>query len=331
MYIGLDLGFSQVKLVTPSNKFIFPSIIGNPSSFELENKDVELIDDLFLNYNGIVYYIGNKALSTNNARVCVTTDKTNSINDKIAFLASLGLSKSKDSLDIVTGLPVEDFKKKGLKDKLISNLSGSHSFTFRGKQLIINVNSVKVIPQAAGAFYDYILNDKGKPKKETNDILNGIIRVIDIGYKTTDIITMAYGEYLSDKSCTIKKGMIDIHKELARYLNTTYDRNLPLTSMNEICRKQSFTHNGKIINLSDIIYQIEYPIADCILNESNAILGDTMDINLVIGVGGTMSVTSQYFKNYYNCFTLNNIEFSNAEGYYKYGLFSEAVKNKVVS
>lgn len=327
MLIGIDLGFSQVKLVEGNKHFVFPSLIGNPSNFELEKENQEIIDDLVVSTNDLTYYVGKKALETNNSRFCMSTDKTNSSNDKVTFLASLGLVKGKE-VDVVTGLPVEDFKKKGLKEKLVSNMKGIHTFQFRNKTMTTNVTSVKVIPQAAGAFYDFLLTDKGKPKKEANEILNGIVRVIDIGFKTTDIITMAYGEYKGDKSCTIQKGMIDIHKELARYLNATYDRNLPLSQMNDICRNQCFVHDGKIINLSKEIYQIEYPIAETILNESNALLGDTKEVNLVIGVGGTMSVVSQFFSKYYNCFTLNNIEFSNADGYYKYGLFTNMLSKK---
>lgn len=330
MYLGLDLGFNRIKLVTPFSQHAYTSAIGNPSSFELEHTPTMILEDnLSVTFDDTTYYIGKKAMNTNNARLCIDTDKTNSTNDRVALYSALGISAEvtkEQTFNIVTGLPVEDFKKSGLREELISNLKGTHKFIFKGESVVTHVENVLVIPQAAGAFYDYILNDNGEIKLECMDILNGTVMVIDIGYKTTDVITMSYGEYVSDQSCTIPKGMKDIHKELARYINSKYDRSFNLASMDGICRAGGFIHKGNIVDITNVILELEKPITEFIINETNALIGDTKGANLIIGCGGTMSVMDRYFSLYYgDYFVTNNIEFANASGDYKYGLLYETL------
>ena len=331
--LGIDLGFRQTKSVCGYSKYRYPSLIGNPSAFELEQftKSTEILDQLVVEFNDTTYYIGNKALETGNARLCTRTDKTNSDNDKISYLATLGLhyyNVKNTGLTVVTGLPVEDLKEEGLKEKVIENMKGTHQFLFGLDRTSVKMNVVRVlvIPQSAGAYFDYILDDNGKPIKKNLAAVKGKIIVIDVGYKTTDIITMLNGRFVSEMSCTIEKGMKDIHKELARLIKSIYGRKFDLSEMDDVCRNRCFNNKGVTIDVSNLILKAERPIAEAIINEANAILGDTRSADKVLACGGSMNLLKDYFEPFYKGYfeVLPNCEFSNASGYYKFGLLNES-------
>lgn len=328
MILGLDLGFRQNKSVSLSGTFIFPSLIGNPSAFELDQlrPSQNATDDLVIKANGATYYVGSKALETDNARLCTEADKTNSDNDKMAFLAALGLHVNANRCEdyiVVTGLPVEDLKNPGLKEQIIKNLKGTHDFYFGKKEAHVRarVHDVLVIPQSAGAYFDYILDNNGSPVRERLSSIKGHVIVIDVGYKTTDIITMVNGSFVSKMSCTIEKGMRDIHKELARLIFMKFGRKFNLSELDDVCRKRSFHDKGRVEDISNLILTAEKPIAEVIINETNALLGDTRKADKVLGCGGTMNILSPYFEPFYKGYfeVLPDAEFGNASGYYKFG------------
>lgn len=324
--VGMDLGFMQTK-VADDEYSIFPSLIGNPSAFEIDEfyLEKEPLLDLELEYENERYYVGARAKDTNNARLCIDTIKTDSINEKIIYRACLGILTSKmDKLNIsvVTGLPVEDFKQVGLKQSLVSNMKGEFCFSFRGNDVEILVDDVIVIPQSAGAYYDYVLDNNGSVKPEVADTASGVVIIIDVGYKTTDVVTMINGIYDSKRSFTLVKGMRDIHKELARLIRYTYNRKFSLHEIDDLCKSKYFMDCGSSVDISNSISRATKPIAEAILTEINATIGDTRTANLVLGAGGSIALLESYFSNYYSTIykTSENKELANAAGYKKYGL-----------
>lgn len=331
--IGMDLGFRQTKVVSDCS-FIFPSLIGNPSIFEIDEfySGKTPLLDLEIDYNNETYYVGERANDTNNARLCIDTVKTESINEKIIYRSALGLisqDKDKPNVYVVTGLPVEDFKQAGLKQKLIVNMKGEFSFLFRKAPCEVHVLDVIVIPQSAGAYYDYVLDETGDIKEEVAELVAGVVIVIDVGYKTTDIVTMINGCYDSKRSFTIIKGMRDIHKELGRLIRYTYDRKFSLHELDVLCKDKYIMDCGKRIDITDLISKATKPIAEAILTEINATIGDTRTANRVLGTGGTVALLEPYFEAYYGdtYLTSSNIELSNASGYRKYGIMSYESNN----
>lgn len=322
---GFDLGFNQTKIYSNAELMVFPSFIGNPSTFNLGGDgQVDIIDNISIKHAGSEYYVGKKALKTENARLCIDTDKTESENEQVIFKACLGLMNKRfgvHKLKIVTGLPVEDFVQQGLKERLIENMIGEQYLLFNGEPITVDVTAVKVIPQAAGAYFAYLLDENGNVKPEHEKISRGTILVFDIGYKTTDIIVMTNGVYDSLRSTTIQKGMRDVHRELLRTIRFEYGRKFNLIQADEICKQGYFDHKGDEINIIDLIADVAKPIAASIINEANAIIGEFDDISKIIGTGGTMEVMGQYFMNAYEkMFTIYNSTGANGEGYYKYGM-----------
>lgn len=322
---GFDLGFNQTKLYSDGQLMVFPSLIGNPSSFNLGgDAQTDIIDNITIKHAGAEYYVGKKALKTENARLCIDTDKTESVNEQVIFKACLGLMNNafqNQKIKIVTGLPVEDFVEPGLKEKLIENMMGEQNLLFNGTPVTVEVTAVKVIPQAAGAYFAYLLDETGHIKPECKKISTGTILVFDIGYKTTDIIVMTNGVYDSLRSTTIEKGMRDVHRELIRTLKFEYGRKFNLVQADEICKQGYFDHKGDQIDITPVIARVVAPVASSIIEEANAIVGEFDDISKIIGTGGTMELMGKHFEETYKeVFTLYNTVGANSEGYYKFGM-----------
>lgn len=331
---GMDLGFMRTKIAYDL-PYSFPSLIGNPSIFEIDDfySNRETISDLELEYEGDTYYVGDRAKDTTNARQCIDTVKTDSLNEKVIYRTALGiLSENTDklTLSIVTGLPVEDFKQNGLKDKVIENMQGQFSFIFRKKPCHVNVEKVTVIPQSAGAYYDYVLDDDGNLKEDVAALAEGVVIVIDVGYKTTDVVTMINGAYDSKRSFTLVKGMRDIHKELIRLIRFTLDMKFSLHEADDLCKAGTLSDSGKMVDITPHIAKATKPIAEAILTEISATMGDTRVANRVLGTGGTIELLEQYFASYYGetYQTSESKDMANANGYRKFGRMTDESNNQ---
>ena len=342
LLMSLDLGFMQVKAYTLQLILKFPALIGTPSAFELEQfkKDGELLSNIIVtkfgkdNESGTeteeTYYVGKKALDTDNSTICTRTDKTNNIQDEIELYAALGFIYQyvkDEEVSIVTGLPVNDFK---LAKTLEDNLVGVKKFGFGShkERLKINVKKVIVIPQSAGAYFSYILNDEGEILKDKANVAQGTTMVIDVGYKTSDIIVMRNGKYISKQSSTVEFGMKDVHRELIRKIKRDYDVKYDFSEMDKICRDKKISVMGREYNIEYLISQCEKPVARSIIDHINLFIPDIKKIDKILCCGGTMNRIFPYFKDEYmsmghqedTIILLENPEYSNAVGYYRYGM-----------
>ncbi|MCX7610328.1 MAG: ParM/StbA family protein [Ignavibacterium sp.] len=330
--IGLDLGFSNTKASCNGDTVVFPSVIGTPSVL----KDVQhlssysLLDDLFIEYEQKVFYLGKKAIrETTNHQFTLYTDKADFIADKANFLTAIGLMMKEDSIwecDIVTGLPVHEYlAMPQLQNKIKNNLTGIFDFTFRGESKTICIDNVHLILQGAGSYYDYILDEEGNIIKEH---VSPKVVLIDIGFKTTNIITMEYAKFIGKESGTLYTATKDIHNEIKKQIFKTYHLNYDLTQIDEIAKKQSIEYKGKTISISSIIEESSAMYAEKIIAELPIILPNLNDIHYFILSGGGNEFIYPYLKKHlHQVICSPRPQLSNACGYEKYGLFLK--KNKV--
>ena len=323
--LGIDLGFSQVKLTSASGNKKFSSVIGYPSSVELKQQEDEKVSEsnLYLTEKNTTYYIGEKAnRDTNNARLTFTAEKTNNITDHVKYLAALGLASEQDdqgSYTVVTGLPVEDFAaQEDLRKDLEKNLTGTFDYVFGNQAKLIGVHKVHVIPQSAGAYYCYILQD-GEIRI---DRVNTLTLVIDIGFKTTDAVAMRDAKYSSTESFTEYTGVSNVHIEIRKRLMKEFGLRKELSEIDEIVRSKTIYLDGREVSIEDMILEAVKPFAEKIVDAIPLYISNPKEIRQIILTGGGAYLMQEYFKMAFpknSILVLPNAEYSNAEGYYKYG------------
>lgn len=339
MLVGSDLGYGQVKITSNKGNEKFLSAVGTPvSNFgrvaAVVNKQ-ELLDGLSITLNGQQYYIGRNAIvNTRNGRLTLRQNKSDHEHNKVKFLTSLALLtdqyQQEATFDIVTGLPVLEFKSE-LESLTAMMKNGNKPFIFDmhyGNEVVqkkISINNVKVISQGEGAFYNFILDINGNIIENKASIVNGTVMVVDIGYRTTDIVTMENGSYIEPLSDQLNKGVNSIHQEILRLIMERYSIKKELRDMDSIVRTGKFYHNKKDYDVNQIINDAARPFAEDIVESLHTISNDQLGgVNHVIFTGGGAEIIYAFalklLMNTVESSIMENSEFCNSLGYYKYGL-----------
>lgn len=321
---GGDIGFKQFKGVNLSNdiEFSFQNIIGFPSSLEIHSSLQQadnLLGDLSIRYKDEWYYIGQKAeQEATNHRYTFLANKVDTIDETIKLLTSLGVLQEMgiETIDLfVTGIPVEEYHL--IKDKLQQEFVNTYSYEFRGKPYQSRISEVIVVPQGAGDYYDYILT-------EHSTIIDSRILpktvVINIGYRTTEIVTMNYGKFSRNESTTLYTATNSFHKELRRLLAKEYGIRKNLTQIDDIYRTGVIFIKGEEIDISDLRDKAVDHHIGTILGEI-PVWVNTDDIHKILLSGGGSTGLKDHFTQEFGDIVeeLPNPEYGNARGFYKYG------------
>lgn len=337
--IGSDLGYGQIKILSGENRYKFLSAVGTPISdfgrvAAVVNKQ-ELLDSLTITYEGKKYYVGHNAIvNTRNGRLTLRQNKAESDDNIIKFITSLALLTEEDQeymeVIVVTGLPVLEYKNQ--KDKLLNMISNYHEpFRFKmhyGPKEVnktIKVSTAKVISQGEGAFYDFILDKNGNIIPERAGMVSGTVMVVDPGYRTTDIVTMENGRYIETLSDQFNKGVNQMHQEILRLIMERLNIKKELKDMDEIVRTGTLFHNMKEYNVKKIIADAVQPFAEDIVDNLITISNDQLgSMQRIILTGGGAEIlypyVSKLLEGIIEVSIMENAEFCNASGYYKYGL-----------
>lgn len=320
--IGLDLGFRQVKTSTEREDFKFDSVIGYPSVMELTgDNDYPLLEDLTIDDGEAIYYVGDKAIrDTTNNQLSFSLEKTNSKSDTLKAMAAFGYAmgdKSTETFQLVTGLPVDELGIKGLKESLKENLQKTHSFTLNGSPKQATVEQVVVIAQSAGAYYNYVLDTEGKI---LHDRVQPKVVVIDIGYRTTDVVCMDNARYNTNSSFTSYTGVHHVHQELRKDLLKSYRIQKQPSEMDVLVRKGYIELRDYEISLQDNIRAAAFPYAEKILSELPLFIPNMEEVSKFLITGGGAAIMGEFLMRELQSPSevILDFEMANAKGYYKY-------------
>ena len=326
--LGIDLGFYQVKMASDEGLYKFPSIIGYPSAIELKMKEEPIsIDNLYIEDNGRMYYVGNKALrDTTNFQLTFIANKTDTVADRVKYLSMLGLAlngEKEGMFQVVTGLPVDEFAGiQGLKERLRANMEGVFQYKFGREEVMVKIPNVTVIPQSAGAYYDYIMDEEGNLITEH---INPKTVIIDIGFRTTDVVTMVNAKYSPSESFTVVTGVSDIHKEIRKQLLKRYRLTKDLPEIDALVRAKTIYVGGRLIDIQSMIYEAVRPYAEKIISMLPIYIPNLHEIHQILLTGGGATLMQGFFQKGLREVTtfdmMEDVEFNNARGYYKYAKF----------
>lgn len=348
LLIGSDLGYGQIKTVSGIEKKKFISAVGNPiSNFGRSaavSSESELMNALTITFDNKIYYVGHNAIvNARNGRLTLRQNKADDIQNKIKFLTSLALFMDEDQtygeFDIVTGLPVLEYRNQ--KDQLESMMSNDGRIFFfdmhYGPKIVsksIKINNVKVISQGEGAFYDYILDDEGNIVEENANAVSGVVMVVDVGYRTSDIVTMENGRYIELLSDQFNKGVNTIHQEILRLIMEKFGIKKELKDLDQLVRDGFFYHNTKSYDVRQIIETAAIPFAEDVVESLHTTSNDQLgSVNHVIFTGGGAEIIYPHvislLNNIVKTSIMNDSEFCNANGYHKYGLLLQNTQKSV--
>lgn len=284
--LGVDIGSYAVKT---STGIIFESKIFKGKN--LLSKGIKIY------YNNEYYTIGEGARDTD-------IDKSKRANNLLLLYTAIALSTTEEDINIklVLGLPIGQFQMKAalFKEYILNNKFAEFKLIYndRIEERIINIEDVEIYPEGVAS---------------VPDNFNGII--LDIGGRTIDICLLKNNKI--EKPISIPEGTINLYSKMINSLNKLYTLDLDIADIDRILENGLYIEGEKVDE--SIIYQELSTFTDELINKLNLEYSLKTNRLFVTGGGGDFFYNSIRRRVKHAEIAKNPI-FSNAKGYYQYGL-----------
>lgn len=230
-------------------------------------------------------------------------------------------------VDIMTGLPVEDFFIRGLKDEeKIAAKKENLKKTVRldsGSGAVANIGSVDVGCQAVAAWVDFALNDDLTERDGTD----GAVAIVDIGGRTTDIATVVNGQSIDHaRSGTANIGVLDVYNAVENAIGIKFKMRdeFPIATIDEAVRTGKIRIWGKEEDVSELVGEVIKEFESKIAREVDRQIGSGAAMTAVVFVGGGSALFKDIASTFPNGHLPEDPEFANARGLYKYAAYKAA-------
>ncbi len=329
--LGIDVGFGFTKAYNGTNSVSFMSLIGDFTNIQFKSLIGEdtSASNLHITIDDKAYFIGNFAeLQSNIRKFTLNQEKLLSDFVKILAVTAAGLCcKNNTSFNVVSGLPVEFFKRDHKKFKEL--IMGHHEIIFHnldGKDIKkkLYINKVHMIPQPIGSIFNLIMDDNGKISDM--ELSRQKIGVIDIGFKTTDYSIFDRLQYVERSSTTMDTGISKCFSVIANKLKQESGVNIELYRMFKFIKSGKIKIKGKEYNISNLKKRVYTHVASGIAADLNRLWENDWDLDSIILSGGGSSELAKYLQpliegNIIPISETSDIRFNNVQGYLKFGRY----------
>ena len=330
--VGLDIGFGFTKVQSGDNKAIFKSILGEATQIHYQetllgqsNGD----DGLHLDVDGESFFVGQLAERQSNVRF-FTLDQSQFVSRFTKYLALAALSRVVGDhipVNLVTGLPIGHYHQ--YRKEIADVLRGEHNIAIiagngERSEKIINVNSVRVVPQPFGSMFNMMLNDSGDLADKR--YMEEKIGVVDVGFRTADYTISEKMKYSQRGSRTTDSGIARAFSVIATKLRESSGVNIELYRLYDAVAKGSIKIRGQEYDISELTQHVFSQLAATVASEVDRLWTDDWDIDTMVITGGGGAVLEPFMRPLLN----GNIaplqpgtdaRFNNVAGYLKYAHF----------
>lgn len=318
--MGFDFGYGYIKAADSNGgRISFPTLY---KPWVKSEQDLETFEHI-VNIDGSTYAVGEFAAI---GRIVKRWSKSQQLSEqdlRIYLGTALYLLTKRDSdkeidVNISVGLPVDHYNLQ--RERLTSILNG---LIISAEDKRFRISRVLITQQGLGAFYSLLVDVNGTSKELNEDLQYGG-GIIDVGYRTTDLIKVDYTPktgFITNKaeSGTLDNmGMSLVYNDVAGELNAQYG-----TSLSQVDVENSLKDfDGDIIISRQRIDIKPLFIKRCEIlgaNISNAVASrwpDTETFGAVyLSGGGAVSLIGKINLTGVNIVMQDNPSFANVEGY----------------
>jgi len=219
--LGLDVGYGLVKVCDGGRVLSFPSVVSDAATrryrAEFAPADGEgQVGQLTVNGKDIL--VGESAIRHGVLnRRSLAPDRVTGSHFRLLALAAIApyAQWERQTFSVVTGLPVAMFD--AYRCEVEKNLAGEYRLTVkdggRVRDRLVSLARPTVVPQPLGTFYHESLNSIGN--LERRDWQEKSVGVVDVGFRTTDLVVVDRLEVVDRLSATLAFGVHDIYRLLA--------------------------------------------------------------------------------------------------------------------
>ena len=330
LMMGVDVGFGFTKATDGESSVLFKSIIGEPQPRSIDENffSSQGISGFHLTIDDSSYFVGDLAESESRVRQ-FTLDHSQMIAQQfkvLALAAMAGIAPSRVPLNVVTGLPVGYYMQ--YKERLAQDLTGEHTLTVhdggKGKEVVLNVNRVRTIPQPYGSLVDFLFREDGTLLRA--DMAREKIGVVDIGFKTTDFAVCKGLRHSERGSRTTDTGIAKAFQFISEALREMSGVTVEIYRLYEAVREGSLKIRGAEYDLSKVKNEVFGRLATAVASDMERIWADDWDLDLVLITGGGGEALYEYLKPLVQgelalLKTQEDPRMGNVSGYVKYGRY----------
>lgn len=319
MKAGIDLGYSSVKGATEAQTFSFPSIVGTPdrARFGL-NGAVKSI---------IVQPAGMEKRAIGEGAVLQSRfanrreDRDWIESDEYRYLLAAAFSElttaSRVDLQVVTGLPIRYYVDRAKLQEILTSQIHKVIRDDRHAQQF-NVTDCRVIPQPFGTVLSMALDNRGRILD--NALATGNVGIIDIGGKTTNLLSVYRLGEVGRETTSVDVGAWDVIKVIREYLVGDYPglekRDHEIV---DIVTSRKVKFFGEEFDLSGEVDNALEAFAGQVISQASQLWGSGARLDKILVSGGGALLLGKYItKHFRHAEIVENPVYANAIGYLKF-------------
>jgi plasmid segregation protein ParM len=242
----------------------------------------------------------------------------------LALAALTELTPATATLTIVTGLPVRHY---GDREEVAARLEGEHAAGREGRRAqTLAVEKVTVVPEPYGTIFDAMWDGSGRVADA--DLATGNVGVIDIGGKTTNLLSVRRIREIGRETDSLDVGGWDVMRAVRVYL----DRVCPGLALrdHEVMQAiiQRWTwYDGRRVELAEVTAEAAANLARQIAAAAATLWSNGKGLSHTLITGGGAHLLGPLLRRH---LTLPNQRIvpepvlANARGFWKYARYQRA-------
>ncbi|OJY94419.1 MAG: hypothetical protein BGP25_05360 [Lysobacterales bacterium 63-13] len=323
MIVGLDLGYSAIKLASSDPKGAPPHLARFPAGAcpiahlpKAMGGDVDLGSAVRVDIDGETYAALAEPRDFQNFQPPLHEFYSQSREYRALFLASLFKVGARHIDFLVTGLPVSQAKDRDFRLKLQDTLTGEHRIR---DSLTVTVGRVKVLPQPVGAWMNWLIDN---PPYRTRDVR---ALIFDVGFYSVDWVILERGKVLDAASGSSYLATSKVLEEAARLIQLEHKTRYSLARLEEAMRsgQPNYFVGDRELPLQPMLNRAARNIAENVLNEVRQSLRTQTDsLDLILLAGGGSGLYANAVREAFpqvRVVVAGDAVMANARGFYYFG------------
>lgn len=243
------------------------------------------------------------------------------------ILAELASDFDKEHLDVavITGCPSSEHGT-GEEEALRTAFQKTHVVKRNGKEIIIRVHEVRIVPQPIGTVMSQYMNEMIRVNDKSYE--TDYVGIIDVGSGTADLDGVNKLKRQTDDTLTIPRGVHDVYRRIADAVNRrkpsayasieSVERQLPL-----------LLAEGKYQISKASIIPLDNEVQEIITEEFNALKTaikqrwtNLTKFDRILVTGGGAAFFKEEFRDWNkNMIIVKDSQTANVEGYYRFAKY----------